>query len=106
VVQKIISKNPNATKRFQFLSFWNPLKAGLRRVIKFLSPQSSQPIKGLSMVGNWRYIIGAILLLGSGCLFLSISPYVGLTKAYLVSLPVFIAGVIIVWRGERKPPES
>ena len=58
------------------------------------------------MIGNWHYIIGAVLLLGSGCLFLYISPYVGLTKAYLVSLPVFIAGVIIVWRGERKPPES
>ena len=58
------------------------------------------------MIGNWHYIIGAVLLLGSGCLFLYISPYVGLTKAYLVSLPVFIAGVIIAWRGERKPPES
>jgi hypothetical protein len=31
---------------------------------------------------------------------------VGLSKAYLVSLPIFIAGVIIVWRTERKPPES
>ena len=58
------------------------------------------------MFGNWRYIIGAILLLGSGCLFLFISPYVGQAKAYLVSLPVFALGVIIVWRGERKPPES
>jgi hypothetical protein len=48
------------------------------------------------MIGNWRYIIGAILLLGSGCLFLFISPYVGLTKAYLVSLPVVTLGVIIV----------
>ncbi|MCG6943837.1 MAG: hypothetical protein LJE87_00675 [Deltaproteobacteria bacterium] len=57
------------------------------------------------MIGNWRYIIGAILLLGSGCFFLLISPYVGLTNAYLVSLPVFALGVIIVWRGERKPPE-
>ena len=57
------------------------------------------------MIGNWRYIIGAILLLGSGCLFLLISPYVGLINAYLVSLPVFALGVIIVWRGERKPPE-
>jgi hypothetical protein len=58
------------------------------------------------MIGNWRYIIGAILLLSSGCLFLFISPCVGQTKAYLVSLPVFALGVIIVWRGERKPPES
>jgi hypothetical protein len=58
------------------------------------------------MIGNWRYIIGAILLLGSGCLFFLISPYVGLTNAYLVSLPVFALGVIIVWRGERKPPGS
>jgi hypothetical protein len=63
-------------------------------------------IEGLFMIGNWRYIIGAILLLGSGCLFLFISPYVGLTKAYLVSLPVFATGVIIVWRAERKPPGS
>jgi hypothetical protein len=93
-------------EHFQFLSFRNPLKAGLRRVIQFLSPQSAQPIKGLFMIGNWRYIIGAILFLGSGCLFLFISPYVGLSKAYLVSLPIFIAGVIIVWRTERKPPES
>ncbi len=58
------------------------------------------------MIGNWRYIIGAILLLGSGCLFLYISPHLGLTKAYLVSLPVFAVGVIIVWRIERKPPKS
>jgi hypothetical protein len=58
------------------------------------------------MIGNWRYIIGAILFLGSGCLFLFISPYLGLTKAYLVSLPVFAIGVIIAWRGERKPPGS
>ena len=70
------------------------------------SLQFAQPIKGLFMIGNWRYIMGAILLLGSGCLFLFISPYVGLTKAYLVSLPVFALGVIIVWRGERKPPGS
>jgi hypothetical protein len=48
------------------------------------------------MIGNWRYIIGAILLLGSGCLFLFISPYVGLNKASLVSLPVVTLGVIIV----------
>ncbi len=58
------------------------------------------------MIGNWRYIIGAILFLGSGCLFLFSSPYLGLTKAYLVSLPVFAIGVIIVWRGGRKPPGS
>jgi hypothetical protein len=68
--------------------------------------QSAQPIKGLFMIGNWRSIIGAILLLGSGCLFLFISPYVSLTRAYLVSLPVFAIGVIIAWRGGRKPPES
>jgi hypothetical protein len=73
---------------------------------KLTQVQLAQPIKGLFMIGNWRYIIGAILLLGSGCLFLFTSPYVGLTKAYLVSLPVFAIGVIIVWRGERKPPGS
>jgi hypothetical protein len=66
----------------------------------------AQPIKGLFMIGNWRYLIGAILFLGSGCLFLFNSPYLGLTKAYLVSLPVFAIGVIIVWRGGRKPPGS
>jgi len=70
------------------------------------SLQLAQPIKGLFMIGNWRYLIGAILFLGSGCLFLFISPYLGLTKAYLVSLPVFAIGVIIVWRGGRKPPGS
>jgi hypothetical protein len=58
------------------------------------------------MIGNWRYIVGAILLLASGCLFLFVNSYLGQTKAYLVSLPVFAAGVIIVWRGERKPPGS
>jgi hypothetical protein len=71
-----------------------------------LQLQLAKQIKGLFMIGNWRYIIGAILLLGSGCLFLFINPYVGLTKAYLVSLPVFATGVIIVWRGERRPPGS
>ncbi len=73
---------------------------------KLAQLQLTKPIKGLFMIGNWRYIIGAILLLGSGCLFLFTSPYLGLTKAYLVSLPVFAIGVIIVWRGERKPPGS
>ena len=73
---------------------------------KLAQLQLTKLIKGLFMIGNWRYIIGAILLLGSGCLFLFTSPYLGLTKAYLVSLPVFAIGVIIVWRGERKPPGS
>jgi hypothetical protein len=104
MVQKIISKNPHATKKNE--APCSQLQGRLRRGIESSSLQFAQPIKGLFMIGNWRYIIGAILLLGSGCLFLFINPYVGLSKAYLVSLPVFAIGVIIVWRTERKPPGS
>lgn len=58
------------------------------------------------MLANWRYIVAAILLLGSGCLFLLTIPYLGQTTAYLVSLPIFAVGVFIGWRGRGNPPES
>jgi hypothetical protein len=99
LVQKISSKNRNATKRIE-------APCSKRQGFQSSSLQLAQLIKGLFMIGNWRYLIGAILFLGSGCLFLFINPYVGLTKAYLVSLPVFAIAVIIVWRGGRKPPGS
>jgi len=58
------------------------------------------------MIGNWRYIISAILFLVSGSLFLFINSYWGLSLAYIVSFPMFAVAVILVWRGKRKPPSS
>ncbi len=66
-----------------------------------LAPKST---KGFVMFDNWRYIVGAILFLTSGCLCLFINSYWGLSLAYIVSLPMFAVGVILVWRGMRKPP--
>lgn len=48
------------------------------------------------MAGNWRYMLGAILFLSSGCLFLFTAPRWGLFQAYLVSLPIFAVGLILV----------
>jgi uncharacterized membrane protein (UPF0136 family) len=67
---------------------------------------AAKPTKGFVMIGNWRYIVGALLFLTSGCLFLFINSYWGLSLAYIVSLPMFAVGVIIVWRSKRKPPAS
>ena len=54
------------------------------------------------MTGNWRYMVSAILFLGSGILFHYIVPRLGLLKSYIVSLPIFALGVILVlweiWR--------
>ena len=54
------------------------------------------------MAGNWRYMLGAILFFSSGSLFIFIEPLWGLFQAYLVSLPIFAAGLILVlctiWR--------
>jgi hypothetical protein len=47
------------------------------------------------MTGNWRYMLAAILFLGSGCLFLVIAPRWGLFQAYIVSLPIFAVGLIL-----------
>jgi hypothetical protein len=58
--------------------------------------QSFQPTKGLEMTGNWRYMVGAILFLGSGCLFLFTATRWGLFQAYVVSLPIFAVGLILV----------
>ena len=57
------------------------------------------------MTGNWRYMIGAILFLGSGSLFLFLVPRWGLFPAYVVSLPIFAVGAILVWRAKRKSRE-
>ena len=67
---------------------------------------AAKPTKGFVMIGNWRYIVSAILFLISGSLFLFINSYWGLSLAYIVSLPIFAIGVIIVWRSKRKPPSS
>jgi hypothetical protein len=58
--------------------------------------QPFQPTKGLEMTGNWRNMVGAILFLGSGCLFLFIVPRWGLFQAYIASLPIFAVGLILV----------
>jgi hypothetical protein len=66
----------------------------------------TKPSKGTVMIGEWPYIVGAILFLISGCVCLFINSYWGLSLAYIVSLPIFAIGVIIVWRSKRKPPSS
>jgi hypothetical protein len=48
------------------------------------------------MFSNWRYMVGAFLFLGSGLLFLFIVPRWGLYQGYLVGLPIFAAGLILV----------
>ena len=54
------------------------------------------------MTGNWRYMVSAILFLSSGLLFHYTVPAWGLFRAYIVSLPIFAVGVILVvweiWR--------
>jgi hypothetical protein len=48
------------------------------------------------MFSNWRYMVGAFLFLSSGLLFLFIVPRWGLSWAYLVSLPIFAVGLVLV----------
>jgi hypothetical protein len=62
------------------------------------------PTKGFTMFSDWRYAVSAILFLGSGFLFLYASSLWGLVPAYIVSLPIFAVGVVLVWRALRKPP--
>ncbi|UCG12386.1 MAG: hypothetical protein JSU72_18120 [Deltaproteobacteria bacterium] len=57
------------------------------------------------MFGNWRYMVAAILFLGSGFLFLYGQARWGLRIAYAVSLPIFAAGVVLVLTGKRKSPD-
>jgi hypothetical protein len=66
------------------------------------STESPSTSKGFEMFGNWRYMVSAILFLGSGCLFLFMFPRWGISPAYTVSLPIFAVGLILVvyeiWR--------
>ena len=55
------------------------------------------------MAGNWRYVVGAILFLGSGCLFLFIVPRWGLYPSYVLCLPIFAVGLILVLWAIWKP---
>ena len=54
------------------------------------------PMKGSTMFSDWRYVVSAILFLGSGFLFLYANSLWGLVPAYMVSLPVFAVGIILV----------
>jgi hypothetical protein len=67
---------------------------------------TAKPTKGFIMIGDGSYIVAAILFLTSGCVCLVINSYWGLSLAYIVSLPIFAIGVIIMWRSKRKPPSS
>jgi hypothetical protein len=50
------------------------------------------------MFSNWRYVVGAFLFLGSGLLFLFLVPRLGLSQAYIVSLPIFaVALILVLW---------
>ena len=55
------------------------------------------------MAGDWRYMLGGMLFLGSGGLFLLTAPRWGLFQAYIVSLPIFALGIILVVRAIWKP---
>jgi hypothetical protein len=59
-----------------------------------------KPTKGYAMKGNWRYMVSAMLFLISGSLFLFINSFWGLSLAYIVSLPIFVIAVILVWRNK------
>jgi hypothetical protein len=72
----------------------------------YLGMLTANPTKGFVVIGNGSYIVGAILFLTSGSVCLIINSYWGLIPAYIVSLPIFMVAVIIVWRSKRKPPSS
>jgi hypothetical protein len=57
---------------------------------------SAIPTKGFTMFSDWRYVVSAILFFGSGFLFLYANSLWGLVPAYMVSLPVFAVGIILV----------
>ena len=54
------------------------------------------------MFSNWRYVVGAFLFLASGLLFLFIVPRWGLSRAYIVSLPIFAVGLFFALWAIRK----
>lgn len=73
-------------------------KGTLAPILLFLLNRNTETLRteGGAMAGNWRYMLGAILFLSSGCLFLFTAPRWGLFQAYLVSLPIFAVGLILV----------